>query len=756
MERTVIIDAQVNTGNSVEDLEKVAQGFDDVADASSKSNSQTQKQFDDLNKKIDKGGLSVRDYSKAIKEYTSIALAAGRTSPIGVEALNRAAQMKDELGDLKNEVTRLGADGRKLQASLQLGGTVVAGYQAFTGVTAMLGVENESLLKTMTMLQAAQGTLQAIETVRLALEKESILMIELRNAKTKVATALQTAFNAVMSANPMGLVIIAIGALVAGLGILVSKLGGVSVVFNAIGKVASSVIDGIVAGIDYAISAAAGLFDILTLGLFDASGAYSDYKKSVNDANKAEKERIDTLNKQIEASKEVIKEQENIIKIHQKAADDIQKERDLVVDRYDKEIELANAAGLNTQQLEMEKLEYVRQSTLAQIAEIEKVLAAEIIVAEEKRKIYEAELDKYKSGPGFLSVSEKLDAQAAEGKVSQTKKTLGELTTLFDDTEHSINLKSAENQKAANDAFAKSEETKTAKLKEEGEKRKELQRQLEDQIAANIKDADERAITQLQLKHQRERDALIEKYGKESALLAQLERIQLGERNKLLDEIEAGDAEAKKLRDEKKLAAEKENVGIFTKTTYDALVDSNEKKKQLDAEEVQAKQNQLEAVFKVAQASINGLRSIGEMAIKDQEKALKFSAVMTASQMALDSAKAITGAVSSVKGIPFPANIPAIATAVAAVLGNIATAVKAFKQAKVGSAPSVSTPSASGVGASSNASENEVVRRGANGETFTGEQPALTRPPMARVSVLNSELQMVRQEQEAIVEQSTL
>lgn len=747
MERTVIIDAQVNTGNSVEDLEKVAQGFDEVADASKSSGSQTQKQFDDLNKKIEKGGMSVRDYSKAIKQYQSIALEAGRTSPIGQEALKRAGEMKDKLGDLSNEVTRLGTDGRKLQASLQLGGTVVAGYQAFTGVTAMLGVENESLLKTLTMLQAAQGTLQAIETVRLALEKESILMIELRNAKTKVATALQTAFNAVMSANPMGLFIIAISALIAGLGILVSKMGGISVVFNALGKVASSVMDGIVAGIDYAIQLAAGLFDVLTLGLFDASGSYKSYKKSVDDANKAEKERIDNLNKQIEASKKVIEEQEILRKAYQKSADNIKEQRELVIGRYDKEIELAKAAGLNTEQMELKKLQIVRQSVLDEIAERNKVLAADIIIANERQRILELQQEK-----GKVGYFTRVIADDAKKDVQETKKSLGELETLFDDTEHSINLKSAENQKKASDAFTKSEEEKTAKLKEEGDKRKELQMKLEDQIAANIKDADSRAITQLQLKHQRERDELIAKYGKESALLGNLERIQAGERNQLLNEIQEGDEEEKKKRGEDNLRVEQE----VNATTGQAYADAQSAWDKLQDDKLAKKKATEEAIFAVGQAAINGLKSIGEMAIKDQKKAQQFSAVMTASQMALDSAKAITGAVAATAGVPFPANIPAIATAVAAVLGNIATAVKAFKQAKVGSAPSVSTPSASGSGSSSNASENEVVRRGANGETFTGEQPALTRPPMARVSVLNSELQMVRQEQEAIVEQSTL
>ncbi len=398
MERTVIIDAQVNTGNSVEDLEKVAQGFDEVAEASSKSGDQTQKQFDDLNKKIEKGGLSVKDYSKAIKEYQSIALAAGRTSPIGQEALKRAGEMKDELGDLRNEVTRLGTDGRKLQASLQLGGTVVAGYQAFTGVTAMLGVENESLLKTMTMLQAAQGTLQAIETVRLALEKESILMIELRNAKTKVGTALQWLFNAAMSANPIGLVVAGIAALGAGIAWLGSKLG----IFTGAWDGIKAAVGGVVDMFGNAISFMGSLVEkikgfgtasrialgVLTLGMSELIPMIGNAVKANEKLNASEKQRIDTLNKQIEASREVIKEQENIRKAHQKAADDIQKERDLVVERYDKEIELGKAAGKNTEQMEMEKLEIVRQSVLNQIAELNKVLDAERIIAEEKQKCF--------------------------------------------------------------------------------------------------------------------------------------------------------------------------------------------------------------------------------------------------------------------------------------------------------------------------------------------------------------------------------
>jgi len=743
MERTVIIDAQVNTGNSVEDLEKVAQGFDEVAEASSKSGDQTQKQFDDLNKKIEKGGLSVKDYSKAIKEYTSIALAAGRTSPIGIEALNRAAQMKDELGDLKNEVTRLGADGRKLQASLQLGGTVVAGYQAFTGVTAMLGVENESLLKTMTMLQAAQGTLQAIETVRLALEKESILMIELRNAKTKAATAVQWLYNAAMSANPIGLVIAGIAALGAGIAWLISKLGIFSGAWDGIKAAVGGVVDmfgnamnfigglvekikgfGIAARVALAVMSG-GMSELIPLigkAIDHYQGLAESQAKGAAIAEAASKKRKEQLYEELG----------NLNKIEKAAKQRFEAE----ISGIDFSIRKAQAAGKDHTELERKKLEV----TIARIKE-------EIIYEQKKSEVLaklEAEMF---SGISYL---EDQNQKFREEQAEKRKAKQEELAASLKSTEESLVIFDIQQQKKSSDAYAKSQEEKTAKLKEETEKRKELQKQLEDQIAANIKDADERAITQLQLKHQRERDELVKKYGEDSALLGQLERIQAGERNQLLDEIEAGDLEEKAKRDQAEIEANK----LHTDQLLADLETENKRKEELEEERIAKKKATEEAIFAVSQAGINGLKSIGEMAIKDQEKAQKFSALMTASQMALDSARAITGAVAATAGVPFPANIPAIATAVATVLGNIATAVKAFKQAKVGSAPSVSSSGSSSSSSSSNASENEVVRRGESGQTFTGERPQM--PQMARVAVLNSELQMVRQEQEAIVEQSTL
>ena len=549
----------------------------------------------------------------------------------------------------------------------------------------------------------------------------------------------------ILKTNPLILLATIIGGIIVSFLDMGAIVDGIKKGFKVFGDAVSATFDFIVDAAMFAIDMYTQFLDVITFGLLDINGSYKSYTKSLEDASAAEKKREENAIKERALIVQNILELKKKIKILDEEIKIIEKTKASVIARYDQEIRLAQASGKETYAIEKQKLADIIDFTEKEIQlKLKKYLATKALQQEESN------FTKNLMGEDMAFV---LDNNQEEIKANNVKvRELAELRKQVNDAKDTDAVLDANRRKENSDAFKKSEEEKTATLEEEGEKRKELQRQLEDQIAANIKDADERAITQLQLKHQRERDALIEKYGKDSALLGNLERIQAGERNKLLDEIQEGDLEEKAKRDEKNLKDQKTSAGIILQAKTDA--DNAWKEKEDD--KLKKKKETEEAIFNVAQAGINGLKSIGELAIKDQEKAQKFSALMTASQMALDSARAITGAVAATAGIPFPANIPAIATAVATVLGNIATAVKAFKQAKVGSAPSVSTPSTSGVGASSNASENEVVRRGANGETFTGDQPALTRPPMARVSVLNSELQMVRQEQEAIVEQSTL
>jgi hypothetical protein len=228
----IVFRTRVDTGNSAQDIEKAITKPLGEADKATKSfSSSAEKSLEDLNKRVNSGELNYKQLTRSIKDYQSIALAAGRTSPIGQEALQQAATLRDKLTDLDNEVKRLAHDGQNMQAALAVGTTVVAGYGAVRGATALLGIENESLQKTMVKLQGAQAILNGLEAIRTNLEKESVLMIKLKAVHQKIltistvvyssavggATGAMKLFRIAMLAIPIVAIIAGIAALVAAL-----------------------------------------------------------------------------------------------------------------------------------------------------------------------------------------------------------------------------------------------------------------------------------------------------------------------------------------------------------------------------------------------------------------------------------------------------------------------------------------------------------------------------------------------------------
>jgi len=184
-----------------------------------------------LNVVVKEAPVSIRDMNKQIQAYQGIALAAGRESPIGREAMQAAAALKDRYVDLQNETKRLSDDHKNLKGAMQIGTTIIAGYGALSGVMAMAGGASEDVRKTMVKLQAVQATLAAITQIRTALEKESAMMITILDIKTKLFTKTQAlytfatnattvatkALRIAMIALPIILIIAAIAALIAAL-----------------------------------------------------------------------------------------------------------------------------------------------------------------------------------------------------------------------------------------------------------------------------------------------------------------------------------------------------------------------------------------------------------------------------------------------------------------------------------------------------------------------------------------------------------
>lgn len=171
-------------------------------------NSQAQKNTDNLKQRI----KQLRD------EMARLAAAGKENSEEYKRMAQEAGRLQDAVSDVSADIKNLAADNQTLAASLQGVSAGVAVFGALQSAAALLGVEDEKLLKTMQKIQAIQAILNSLNTIANALNKNSALMVALRTksqsslnkelAKTTTeeaaGTAATTAFTAAEGAATTG------------------------------------------------------------------------------------------------------------------------------------------------------------------------------------------------------------------------------------------------------------------------------------------------------------------------------------------------------------------------------------------------------------------------------------------------------------------------------------------------------------------------------------------------------------------------
>ena len=373
--KEAVFSLRVDTGNSVQDIQNadiaVKNLNKDLKDTQATTSGGTgvNKFATDLaalDAKIKTGGLSMREMTKAIKDYQTIAIQAGVTSPIGKQAMANAATLTDQIGDIRARTTLLASDTVKLDTAMAGLQTGVGIFQGIQGAAALAGIENEDLQKTMVKLQAVQGVSNALNIVAKNLNKDAILGIQVRiglekirnfilngtNAAQKAsiasevgrgaamagATTATIASTMAMKAFRIALITTGIGALIVGVGLLIGN-------FDSISK-------GILKARDefekFGLGAKIAI-GIITLAIFPLGAIIYgvvkalEYFGAVDDAttrkNKANAEA---------RTKAIVKEANNAAKLakQKQTSDD---------NKYTHEINLAKASGKATYEMELLK-----------------------------------------------------------------------------------------------------------------------------------------------------------------------------------------------------------------------------------------------------------------------------------------------------------------------------------------------------------------------------------------------------------------
>jgi hypothetical protein len=133
----------------------------------------------------------------------------GETSAQAVQAAQKAAQLKDAIGDAKALTDAFNPD-RKFQAFSGAIQGVVGGFAALQGAQALFGSESEELEKVLVKVQAAMALSQGINSIMEAKDAFNILGTVI---KTNVVGAFSS-MKAAIASTGIGLLIIGIGLLV--------------------------------------------------------------------------------------------------------------------------------------------------------------------------------------------------------------------------------------------------------------------------------------------------------------------------------------------------------------------------------------------------------------------------------------------------------------------------------------------------------------------------------------------------------------
>ena len=698
-ERNIILNVGIQSEDAVAGLNQIDQGLKKVDQSVDKigADSGELQSFEgklaDINQKVNSGELNFQQLRKTIKDYQGIAFEAGRTSPVGQQALADAANLQDRLTDLDNEVKRLAHDGANLQAAMQLGQGVLAGFTAFKGVTAALGIENEDLMKTMTQLQGASSALMAVEQLRTTLEKESFLRIKAKTIATKALagvtktyTVVQKALNVAMKANPIGMIIIAITALISVFVLLYNNIQSIIDAFIALGQ---------------------------WLGLIsDEEAELEAQRVSANEeSEKRHKENIARLKGERDAQQKVLEQIEKRKKVNQETTD----------------LELLQAKARGAGERELFNIQKKANDLKLEMAKQEIEAKAEIMRI--NREMAQAEYDRWKA---FLE-TQALQSGFTEEQIAKELKQLEEAKVRFEEeeaaqiasNERALATLEANNTIFINDHIKKTKGKAKKEVKIEVDKNDELEKIAQDlenrklsarkRLNKMIRDEnatdEELKINRLRDQYDKEFELLDHSIAEEAALKMKLEQALQKEIAAIRKAAGEADDEATRLRIEgqieQAISTAEVAIGHLNEINdilneigerrlqkiqdqRDADLDSLEtqKKKELSIEGKTAKQKaQIEHKFAMQEFKIK--KQAAESEDKIARRQFQRNKALALAQIAIDTARAIVAAMATGGGPISPIGI--VGMSLAGAIGIAQAALVASSKFK-GTAGSIKPP----------------------------------------------------------------
>ena len=171
-------------------LNKVKQELDKTGDAGSK--------LDRITDKFEKIANSAAPLKKKLKDIQNTLAQMNMDGLSNTDIFHRmaaqAAEYQDAIGDARQAKRLLSSDTANLDAGIQAFSAIAGAATIATGVMGMFGAENKEVQQAILKVQSALGILNGVQAIANTLNKDSILMLKIKQIQ-ELATAQATTVN---------------------------------------------------------------------------------------------------------------------------------------------------------------------------------------------------------------------------------------------------------------------------------------------------------------------------------------------------------------------------------------------------------------------------------------------------------------------------------------------------------------------------------------------------------------------------------
>ena len=699
-----------------------------------------------------------QELKEIVVEMTKLKLEGKDSGERYQELAKRAGEIKDAMMDASAEVRQLASDTSDFDAILQAMTTGGGVFEAATGAMELFGVETENVEEAQKKLQATMAVVQGLTAVQNNLQRESALMLgvsavqtwALNKAKlaeaaatkggtvaTIAATAAQKLFNAVANANPYVLLATA----------LISVVGALALFSKGSQEAARAqkAMDAELANTNEQLERIKSESDF-NIEIARAAGASEKAIRSMR--LEAARAALALADLQLDRAM-VGGTPEQIKQAQEQSQNAWQGVMKVLNDNTIAEVKARNAGNKKvTSAIQSGGNDAANAQSQAAEKEREAIRKAEDALldlldesAEKQRKTIELQYTRQIEDLRRTLTTEKNLTEKARESINQT------ITALEQKKIQELKKLSDEEVKTRIETEQRIIQNILATVKEGSEQELNLKRlQLDNEEAMEVAQAQkdvadseerERLILSIHAKYNTEREKM-----DEEAYNAYLDQLTSETETRFKTQIaQAGNNELEVLRLNMEMRKtlldeaqqrEGESIEAFNLRKLEMENQFQESKKALAEKEVAIEQGKLQAMAGVA----NGMSSIFEAMGEDNEDFAKLSKVLALAEIAINTGKAIAAGVAQAQSVPYPANLVAIATTVATVLANIATAIKTVKSAKFASGGTIQ-------GAGSGTSDS-ISARVSNGESVnTAQATSLFSPLLSALNQLGGGVPIV-------------